>query len=124
MLAPPGDGRLMVQTVDFFRALTSDPYLFGRIAANHALGDIYAMGGGAADRAGDRLRLRRRSPAIVEDDLFQMLRGGLDVLEEAGARLVGGHSAEGSEPALGFTITGAVAADRILRKGGLNPVTG
>jgi len=61
------------------------------------------------------------SAAIVEDDLFQMLRGGLDVLEEAGARLAGGHSAEGSEPALGFAITGAVAPDRILRKGGLNP---
>jgi selenide,water dikinase len=48
-----------------------------------------------------------------------MLHGGLDVLEDAGARLVGGHSAEGPEPALGFTVTGAVAADRILRKGGL-----
>ena len=43
------------------------------------------------------------------------------MLEAAGARLVGGHSAEGSEPALGFTVTGAVALDRILRKGGLNP---
>jgi selenide,water dikinase len=50
-----------------------------------------------------------------------MLRGGLDVLEDAGARLAGGHSAEGPELALGFTITGDVAADRILRKGGLNP---
>ena len=37
--APP-----MLQTVDFFRAMITDPYLFGRIAANHALNDIYAMG--------------------------------------------------------------------------------
>ena len=120
VLMPPGDGRLMVQTVDFFRAFTSDPYLFGRIAANHALGDIHAMGA-EPQTALAIACIPPASPAIVEDDLFQMLRGGLDVLEEAGAQLIGGHSAEGSEPALGFTITGAVAADRILRKGGLNP---
>jgi selenide,water dikinase len=120
VLSPPDDGGLMVQTVDFFRAFTSDPYLFGRIAANHALGDIHAMG--AEPRTA--LAIACVPPAgaeIVEDDLFQMLRGGLDVLEQAGARLVGGHSAEGPEHALGFTISGSVAPDRILRKGGLKP---
>jgi selenide, water dikinase len=120
VLTPPGDGGLMVQTVDFFRAFISDPYLFGRIAANHALGDIHAMGA-EPQTALAIACVPPAGSAIVEDDLFQMLRGGLDVLEDAGARLAGGHSAEGSEPALGFTITGAVAPDRILRKGGLNP---
>ena len=51
-----------------------------------------------------------------------MLRGGLDVLEEAGARLVGGHSAEGSEAGAGLhRHRGRSPPDRILRKGGLKP---
>ncbi|WP_448192592.1 selenide, water dikinase SelD [Azospirillum sp. sgz301742] len=114
----PSGGPLL-QTVDFFRAFVDDPYLFGRIAAAHALGDVHAMGGApltALAVAG----LPPARAAMLEDDLYQMLRGGMEVLEAAGARLVGGHSAEMAEPGLGFSITG-VAGPRILRKGGLRP---
>src|SRR5204863_4565498 len=60
-----------------------------------------------------------RAP-IVEHDLFHMLRGGLDVLEPAGAVLIGGHSAEGAELALGFAVTGRPRPGKLMRKSGLS----
>jgi selenide,water dikinase len=127
-LAAPDDAALvsfpgappLLQTVDFFRVLVDDPYLFGRIAATHALGDIYAMGG-IPETALAIAALPPARPAITEHDLFHMLKGGTEVLEEAGALLVGGHSAEAAEPALGFAVTGRTRPGRLMRKGGLRP---
>jgi selenide, water dikinase len=111
--APP-----LLQTVDFFRAMVDDPYLFGRIAATHALGDIYAMGG-VPETALAIATVPSARPPIVEHDLFHMMKGGSEALAAAGAVLVGGHSAEGAELGLGFAVTGRTRPGRLLRKGGL-----
>jgi selenide,water dikinase len=118
LLRPAAPGHLLVQTVDQFRAMVDDPFLFGRIAAAHALGDIAAMG--AEPRAA--LAIAALPPAaepLLEDDLLAMLTGAAELLEGAGAELVGGHSAEALEPMLGFALTGEVEAGRELRRGSL-----
>jgi selenide,water dikinase len=56
----------------------------------------------------------------VEETLFQLLAGARSCLDAEGVALIGGHSSEG-ELALGLAVTGEVAPDRILRKGGLAP---
>lgn len=113
---PPG--KALVQSVDFFPAIVDDPYLFGRIAANHALGDIFAMAAtpqSALAVAGVPFGSSEKS----EELLRQMLMGANEVLRAARTNLAGGHTSECPELALGFVINGLADEDRILRKGGL-----
>ena len=67
----------------------------------------------------------------VEDDLFQMMAGACRTLHAAGCVLVGGHTCEGTELALGFAVNGSrslTSASSSLHKGikmkkGANPMT-
>ncbi len=115
---PPG--MAVVHSVDFFRAFIDDPYIFGKVAANHSLGDIWAMGG-QAQTATAVCTVPPGMDAKVEDVLFQMMTGALEVLNEADCSLVGGHTGEGKELALGFAVNGLIEdkPDVILRKGGM-----
>src|SRR6185436_21147325 len=109
VIAPTG--KHLVQTVDFFRAFIDDPYVFGAIAANHALNDVFAMGG--TPRHELATAVIPPGPARqVEETLFQLLAGARACLDREGVALVGGHSGEG-ELALGFSVTGEVTPDNI-----------
>ncbi|NMT63629.1 selenide, water dikinase SelD [Marinobacter orientalis] len=111
-------GKAVVHTVDFFRAFIDDPYVFGKVAANHALGDVFAMGA-EAQSATAVATVPYGIESKVEDVVYQMMSGAVEVLNEAGCALVGGHTGEGRELALGFAVNGFIDPEEVMSKGGL-----
>ena len=114
-------GSIQLQSLDILRGLVSDPWVMGRIAANHALSDLYASG--ARPRSAlAAVTLPFCSPALQQRELVQLLAGALAEFEQVGCRLVGGHSLQGPELALGFAVTGEpLVAGLLLPKRGLQP---
>lgn len=120
LVVPPSEPNVMVHSIDYFRSFIGDPYIFGQIAANHALSDIYAMNGEAVSALA--LCVVPYGPEQhVEDSLSQMLAGCLEILEREKCTLVGGHSSEGGEPAFGLSVNGVVNPLQVFRKGPLSP---
>lgn len=114
------EGRVAVQTADQFRALIADPFLNARITTIHALGDLWAMGA-TPQTALALVTLAHAAEDKLEEDLVQVLAGIVSALEPAGAVLVGGHTNEGAEMAVGLSVSGHADPARLLRKSGLRP---
>jgi selenide,water dikinase len=112
--------RLLVQTIDYFRSLINDPYIFGQISANHCLSDIFAMGA-TPHSALALATIPYAAPAKVEETLYQLLSGAVKVLNQAQAPLIGGHTTEGAELGFGLSCNGLAERDKLLRKGGMQP---
>ncbi|MGB3536248.1 MAG: selenide, water dikinase SelD [Microcoleaceae cyanobacterium] len=114
------EDKMMVQTVDYFPALLDDPYLFGKITANHCLNDLFAMGA-KPQSALAIVTLPYNIFDKQEEILYQLLLGAIEVLDSASAVLVGGHTTEGEKLAFGLTCNGLVTQNKLLRKDGLKP---
>ncbi|MEE4146438.1 MAG: selenide, water dikinase SelD [Halieaceae bacterium] len=118
----PGDAAAVVQSLDMLRELVADPWLMGRIAANHALSDLYASGARPVSALA-AVSLPYAGPEVLQRELHQLLAGALHEMARVDCLLAGGHSMQGPELSIGFVVNGvAMAADgRWLRKRGLNP---
>ena len=114
-----GSDTLRLETIDFFKSFWLDPYVFGEIAANHAMNDIFAMGG-RPKHAQAIAVLPHAKPHIVENDLFQLLAGAKAAFDREGVDIIGGHSSEGTDLSIGFAISGNVGRQNLRPKNGLN----
>jgi selenide,water dikinase len=114
-LAP---GVTIVQTVDVFTPGVDDPYTFGKIAACNSLSDVYAMGGIPVTALSIIGFPIESLPAKAMADI---IRGGMDVLKEAGVILLGGHSINDEEVKFGFAVTGLVKDAEVVTNAGARP---
>jgi len=116
ILSTPGG--VQVLTTDHLRAFTHDPRLMARIAALHALGDVWAMGA-APQVALAQVTLPRLGPDLQARMLAEIMETAAATFRAAGADIVGGHSTEGAELTIGFTVTGTAPSP--IAKGGARP---
>ncbi|WP_342078324.1 selenide, water dikinase SelD [Yoonia sp. SS1-5] len=109
-----GDDAAQVQpgqviSTDHLRAFSHDPVIMTRIAAIHALGDVWAMGA-VPQAATIGLVLPRMSDDLQRRTLHEIMAVARATCAEAGAKIVGGHSSLGEELTIGFTVTGLTDA--------------
>ena len=111
------DSRALVVTTDFFTPIVDDPYAYGAIAAANALSDLYAMG------AAPFLALNLVAmPTDLEPEIVaEILRGGAEQIQRAGAVLAGGHSIQDQEPKYGLVALGMADPARLMTKDAAQP---
>ena len=110
-----GDGMALVQTVDVFTPTVDDPYTFGQIAAANSVSDVYAMGGKPLTALSVIGFPARKIP---DDAMEQILKGGIDKMNEASTAVVGGHSINDDQIKAGFAVTGIIEKNAIVTNSG------
>lgn len=102
----------LVQTLDFITPVVNSPYEYGQIAAANSLSDVFAMGAKALTALNI---VAYDSCHVTKEMLQEILAGGLNKIEEAGAALLGGHTIEDLEMKYGLSVTGSVHPQKIIR---------
>ncbi|MCH5384273.1 selenide, water dikinase SelD [Limosilactobacillus reuteri] len=104
------DQTAIIQTIDFFPSMVTDPYLFGQIAATNALSDVFAMGGDVLTCLNVVCFPEDSNMNILE----KILAGGATKVKEANGILAGGHSIHDHRVKYGLSVMGTVNPKKIL----------
>lgn len=112
------NNRVLLQSVDQVTAFIDDPFLFAKIATNHCLSDIYAMGS-QAHSALAMVGLPFASKPIQKSQLRELMLGCSEALLENDCALIGGHSAETNQLSFGLCVNGFADEGQLLTKHGM-----
>jgi selenide, water dikinase len=109
------DDLALVQTLDFFTPIVDDPLDYGRIAALNSINDVWAMAGTPITAMAITCFPKKGvDPAI----LTEIMRGGLETLNEYGVTLLGGHSVDNEQIMFGYSVTGLIDPRQVARNSG------
>lgn len=102
----PGHPELY-QTVDMISSIITDPFLLGKIAANHSISDMVSVNSKITS-AMMILQLPLSKTEINSRDLEQVLLGANEIFKTIDCPLIGGHTMIGKDkdPIIGFSILG------------------
>lgn len=109
------DDLALVQTLDFFTPIVDDPYDYGRIAALNSINDVWAMAGTPITAMAITCFPKKGvDPAI----LSEIMRGGLETINQYGVTLIGGHSVDNEQIMFGYSVTGLIDPNKVARNSG------
>ena len=112
------DDLALVQTVDFFTPIVDDPYQYGRIAALNSINDVWAMAGTPITALAITCFPKKGvDPSILRE----IMRGGLETLNEHGVILIGGHSVDNEQIMFGYSVTGIIDPNKVAKNSGAQP---
>ena len=107
----------LVQTVDFFTPIADDPYVYGKIAANNSLNDIYAMGAVPLTSLSIVCYPQKEDLEVLKE----ILHGGQAAMNEANVVILGGHSIDDAEIKIGYSVTGLIDPEKVITNSGAKP---
>jgi selenide,water dikinase len=109
------DDLAIVQTVDFFTPIVDDPYDFGCIAALNSINDVWAMAGTPLTALAITCFPKQGVDTAI---LGEIMRGGLETLNQYGVTLIGGHSVDNLQIMFGYSVTGVIDPGKIATNSG------
>lgn len=109
------DDLAIVQTLDFFTPIVDDPYDFGRIAALNSINDVWAMAGTPITAMAITCFPKK---GVDPQILGEIMRGGLETLNQYGVTLIGGHSVDNQQIMFGYSVTGVIDPNKVATNSG------
>ncbi|MEM7327705.1 MAG: selenide, water dikinase SelD [Pseudomonadota bacterium] len=103
------EGRFDLFSTDHLRAFNQDPYILAKVAAVHALGDIWAMGADPKTALA-QIILPPLAHSKQAEMIAEIMSGANQIFRASGLEIGGGHTSNGAELTVGFAVSGT--ADR------------